>query len=351
MMMNKILFFFFFVLFAALSIALFSFAQLHEFLSSQGFHSDDETSDKVIVTIETGMSVRRISTLLHEQKIIPNPHLFIWVWRLLYASHPIQAGEYEFLPEEKPADILRKLTSGGVILHSVTIPEGWERKQITRLISEKFSLSLDRLNDLTVTGTNLLPDGLIVTDLEGFLFPDTYLFPRTVQENIIIQTMVRKFFSVFTDTWKSRAEEIGLSMLEVVTLASLIEKETGVGDERALIASVYHNRLKKKMRLQCDPTVIYGLPDFDGNLTKKDLEYDSPYNTYKYAGLPPGPICSPGKGALEAALYPESTLFLYFVAKGDKSGRHVFSKTLAEHNRAVYKEQILPIRQRKKGSH
>ena len=174
--------------------------------------------------------------------------------------------------------------------------------------------------------------------VEGYLFPETYFFQKQASAEKIIRAMIGRFKSVFTKEWKNRAQELGFSVHEIVTLASIIEKETGVAKERSIISSVFHNRLEKGIRLASDPTVIYGIENFDGNLTRQDLRTRTPYNTYTNYGLPPGPIANPGKAALEAALYPADTPYLYFVAKPDNT--HHFSTTLAEHNRAVRKYQL-----------
>jgi UPF0755 protein len=174
---------------------------------------------------------------------------------------------------------------------------------------------------------------------EGYLFPDTYLFPKDTTSEEIISTMVKRFRSVFKPEWKNRAEALGFSIHQVVTLASIVEKETGVASERPVISSVFHNRLKRKMRLESDPTVIYGIKDFDGNITKKHLAEPTPYNTYVIRGLPPGPIANAGVGAFEAVLFPADTKFLYFVSKKDTT--HQFSTNIKDHNRAVRKYQLI----------
>jgi UPF0755 protein len=180
--------------------------------------------------------------------------------------------------------------------------------------------------------------GITADTLEGYLFPDTYYFPSGLESKSIITAMVKQFRIAFKPEWQTRAEELGMSVHEVVTLASIIEKETGAPEERPLISSVFHNRLKKGMRLETDPTVIYGIPDFDGNIKRRHLNTYTPYNTYKIKGLPPGPIASPGAAALEAALYPAQSKYLYFVSK--KDGTHQFSATIKEHNAAVRKYQL-----------
>ena len=180
--------------------------------------------------------------------------------------------------------------------------------------------------------------GIDSDNLEGYLFPDTYFFEKGMPPETILATMVTRFQKVFVPAWKNRARQRGLSVHQVVTLASIIEKETGTPDERALISSVFHNRLKRNMRLQSDPTVIYGISNFNGNLTRKDLKTPSPYNTYIIKGLPPGPIANPGRLAMEAALFPVNSKFYFFVSKNDTT--HHFSATLKEHNRAVGKYQL-----------
>jgi UPF0755 protein len=174
------------------------------------------------------------------------------------------------------------------------------------------------------------------SDLEGYLFPETYHFPKDYTAREIVETMVKQFLRTFQPPWEERAKQLDLSVREVVILASLIEKETGQADEKKLISSVFHNRLRIGMKLDCDPTIIYALKEegrFDGNLRKRDLSWDSPYNTYVYAGLPPGPIANPGKESLEAALFPADEDYLYFVSKND--GSHHFSSSFVEHQRAV----------------
>ena len=174
--------------------------------------------------------------------------------------------------------------------------------------------------------------GIGASNLEGYLFPDTYKLSWGTTPNGVARVMVEQFNRTFTDSLSKRAEEIDLSLAQVVTLASMIEAEAKDGNERDLISAVYHNRMRRGMLLQCDPTVIYALPDLNRPLLLKDLEVDSPYNTYRYPGLPPGPICNPGRASIVAALYPADVNYLYFVATGE--GSHIFSTTLTQHNLA-----------------
>jgi UPF0755 protein len=173
---------------------------------------------------------------------------------------------------------------------------------------------------------------------EGYLFPDTYFFPKDTTAEAIVTTLVSGFQRIMTDRRLERTRQLGFSLHEVVTLAAMIEKETGAAEERPIISSVFHNRLKRGMRLESDPTVIYGIEDFDGNITRKHLAEKTPYNTYRIKGLPAGPIANPGEAAIEAALYPAETDYLYFVAK--KDGTHQFSTNITDHNRAVVKYQL-----------
>ena len=176
-----------------------------------------------------------------------------------------------------------------------------------------------------------------LTTLEGFLFPETYFFSRAETEREVLSAMIDQYRRVFNSDFQKRAKEIGMSEYNVLTLASIVEKETGIDSDRPLIASVFHNRLNRRMRLDSDPTVIYGMKNFDGNLTRKHLRTPTPYNTYTRYGLPPTPISNPGRASLHSVLYPAENKYLYFVARGDGSSK--FSRTLSEHNKAVWKYQ------------
>jgi UPF0755 protein len=237
-----------------------------------------------------------------------------------------------------PLEILDTLQQGKVHLHKITVPEGYTLEQIAQQL-DKASLvaAADFLK--TATCQSLMRELKIEgKSFEGYLFPETYLFPKGIKPEDIIRIMVKNFQTVFQPPWHERARKLGLSAHEVVILASIIEKETGTAPERPIISSVFHNRLKKGMRLESDPTVIYGIPEFDGNLTRKHLRTPTPYNTYAGKGLPAGPIANPGKGALHAALFPSDTNYLFFVSKNN--GSHYFSTNLKEHNNAVRKYQL-----------
>lgn len=292
-----------------------------------------------LVNIENGTSVRHTSKMLAQRGLIPSAWLFSFTSTL--RGGKIMAGEYQLNSKFSPLQVLEILEQGKVYLHKITIPEGYTLRQIALLLqinniikAEEF---LEAAKDVSLS-TQLLGAG--ATGFEGYLFPETYHFARNAPAKYIIKAMANHFKEIFNEELKTKAAESGFTQHQIVTLASLIEKETAIDTERPLIASVYHNRLKKGIRLQCDPTVIYALEQsgrFDGNIRREDLELNSKYNTYRYSGLPPGPIANPGEASIMAALYPAETNYIYFVSRND--GTHKFSKSLEEHNQAVYKYQ------------
>ncbi len=292
----------------------------------------------IIVTITPGQNFNKTVSDLSHHHLINSPLKFKLIARLKAYDRKIMAGEYELSASMSPLTILETLTNGKIRLHRLAIPEGFDIKQIAQRAEssgfcgqEKF---IKAATDPKFTQKMRIP----AQTFEGYLFPDTYLFPKDITAKQIITAMVKQFRTTFSDAWEKQAESIGFTIHEIITLASIIEKETGVASERPVIASVFHNRLKKNMRLESDPTVIYGIKDFNGNITKKDLQRLTPYNTYLVSGLPPGPIANPGAESIKAALFPARTNYLYFVAKRDKT--HQFSATLKDHNRAVRKYQL-----------
>ncbi len=299
--------------------------------------AESEPLEKFI-TVDQGESFKSLVSKLRDAGIIRHPLKFRLLGRIKGYEKKIKAGEYRLSAVMPPAEILEKILKGDVHLYRLTVPEGYNLHQIA-LAVEETGLGTKTGFIAAATDSSLVHEkGIDAGTFEGYLFPETYYFPKTVTSRKIISAMVRRFRSVFTDDWKKQAEKLGLSIHQVVTLASIIEKETGAVEERPIISSVFHNRLKKGMRLESDPTVIYGITDFDGNITRKHLTTPNPYNTYLMKGLPPGPIASPGLKALEAALFPEDTRFFYFVSKRD--GTHQFSANLNDHNQAVRKYQM-----------
>jgi UPF0755 protein len=290
------------------------------------------------LVIAPGDNFAAITEKLEEAGLVDERLKFEVLARWKGYERSLKAGEYRLAPSLTPLELLVTLNKGLVVLYPVTIPEGFNIRQVASRV-EKAGLSDHETFLSAATDPALARELEIPADtVEGYLFPDTYSFARGADAEKIIRTMTAQLRSNFPGEWEKRAEALGLSIHEVITLASIIEKETGVAHERPLIASVFHNRLAKNMRLQTDPTVIYGIKDFDGNLTRHHLEEMTPYNTYRIRGLPPGPIANPGLASIRAALYPAETDYYYFVAKPDRT--HQFSATLAEHNRAVRKYQL-----------
>jgi UPF0755 protein len=296
--------------------------------------------DSVTVTISKGSSVSAIARLLYRDKIISNYYYFRVYYQLLFKNLSFKTGEYRFDRPMNMKAVIAKLHQGLVVLHKITFQEGLTVSEISQLVASHGALNISVGEFMRCARDPRLIASLDpqAPDLEGYLFPDTYMVRKETGAEEFVQMMVNRFKDTFTHTMRWRAHELNLSIRQVVTLASLIEKETSSREERFLISSVFHNRLRRKMGLDCDPTIIYALKRdhlYNGKLGWKELKYDSPYNTRLYRGLPPGPICSPGFDSLEAALYPENTRYLFFVAKNSTS--HYFSETLAEHNRAVQK--------------
>ncbi len=290
-----------------------------------------------IVDILPGTSVGGVAEILHTRNLIASPRAFKLLVRLTASEGDIRAGEYEISAAQSSRQILAHLRKGETVLHWVTVPEGLRIEEVAAIVAESLVLSQERFTALTSDGEFIASLGVDAPHLEGYLLPETYAFSKGVMEEQVIRKMVREMLALFDEAKRARMKTLGLNLHQLLTLASIIEKEAGVASEAPLIASVYHNRLQKKMRLQSDPTVIYGIEDFDGNLRRRDLIRDGPYNTYRRAGLPPTPIANPGRSSIEAALNPAATSYLYFVSRNDRT--HVFSETLAEHNRAVDRYQ------------
>jgi UPF0755 protein len=303
--------------------------------------ASDHPVNKIVV-IPEGATFLQAAALLEREQLIRSRSMFVMLGKSQEADRKIQPGEYEFNGAMPPAEILSKLLTGRVLLYAVTIPEGYTINQIADVLEGQHITSRTEFLRVASDRTFIKTLGISAETVEGYLFPDTYRFARATPPKDVIRTMVDQLGHVVTGEWQARAKEMNLTFHQVLTLASVIEKETGAGDERPHISSVFHNRLKRRIPLQSDPTVIYGLPNFDGNLHKKDLFHPSPYNTYRWAGLPPGPIASPGADSIRAALYPAMSKYLYFVSRND--GTHHFSATLLEHNKAVEKYQKRPFR-------
>lgn len=288
--------------------------------------------NSVTVTVKPGMTASEIGTLLYQQGLIKNVTLFRGILHAKGLQNSLQAGEYSLSSAMNIQTIIGMLAKGEVAYREITIPEGLTIDEIAKLLEEK---NLAVAAAFSAAAKDYLPYDYIQPSPianykpEGFLFPDTYRIPRGMKEKDLLQTMTFQFDSLFTPVMRVRAQEMGLSVKDMVILASLIEKEARYADERPIIARVFMNRLKAGMPLQSCATIQYILGYPKPELTIKDTEIPSPYNTYQNMGLPPGPIANPGMASIQAALFPADTDYLYFVA--DKTGKHHFSKTYDEH--------------------
>jgi len=296
---------------------------------------------EVFVDLPAGAGVAGIAERLADAGVVPDVWTFRLAAHLAGVDRRLEAGEYRFATAATPREVAARLARGDVFTKPITFPEGQTIAEMAGVFGRS-GLGTSAEFETAARDTSLVaefdPDA---QTLEGYLFPSTYALPRRTGAAGTVQAMVTEFMRTFDAHLRDEATAEGMTPREVVTLASIIEKETARPEERPLVSAVYRNRLKLGMLLQCDPTVIYALMlagRWDGNIRKPDLQIDSPYNTYRYAGLPPGPIASPGRPSLEAALHPADVKYLYFVSRND--GTHVFAETLEEHNRNVAKYQI-----------
>jgi UPF0755 protein len=306
------------------------------------------SGDETFVELPAGSSVAAMAARLTESGIVRDALTFRIAARLSGNERRLQAGEYRFAGAATAADVVGRIARGDVYAHSVTFPEGLTIREMAELFGET---PLGSAAEFRAAAGDT---GLVAAidpgarSLEGYLFPDTYSLSRRAGAEAMIRSMVSRFERTFDAARRERAAAVNMTPREVVTLASLVEKETAVPAERATVAAVYLNRLRIGMPLQCDPTVIYAMMlagRWRGNITRADLQIDSPYNTYRYRGLPPGPIASPGVGAIDAVLAPADVPYLYFVSRND--GTHVFASTLAEHNRNVAEWQVRYFQRRR----
>lgn len=295
---------------------------------------------KLLITIPRGATLYEISHILEESGVIENARLFVYAAKYLNAEKNLKAGQYLLPAHASNHQILRTLQNAVPQSVRMTIPEGKDMHFIARAI--QFKLPIDTVQFMRSIADTAFCRQLNIraNTLHGYLFPNTYFLDPGMNERDIIRVMVREFNKFFDAALQARSEELHLTKHQVVTLASIIEGETADADERYYVSAVYHNRLKKNIPLQADPTVQFIIPDGPRRLYNKDLEIDSPYNTYKYRGLPPGPVNNPGKASIMAALYPANVEYLFMVADG--SGKHIFSKTLDEHLKA--KKQLDRLR-------
>lgn len=304
---------------------------------------NSSNTEIIVFEVPENSTLKKIARDLQQKDLIGYDWAFTVLAKVKRKETLIMAGEYELSPSMTPEEILTRMVSGKTVLRRFTVKEGDSAWEIAPLLAKAGILTQPEF-EAALTSPELLQQMQIAApSFEGYLFPQTYQFPRGAKPAKIISAMLDQLNAVWEPDWDRQMMIAELTKHKVITLASIVEKESGDAEEHAKIASVFFNRLKKKMRLQSDPTVIYGIPNFNGNLTKEDLTTPSAYNTYVIDGLPPGPIANPGESAIRAVIYPAQTEYLYFVGNGN--GKHVFSKTLEEHNAAVNLYQKQPAKE------
>jgi UPF0755 protein len=299
------------------------------------FQPVGNTDPAKTVDIPTGAGLFEITGILNEAGLVHNRPFF---WALVIgkgAARHIKAGEYEFSCKLSPSEIINKLIRGEKKYYNVTIPEDLNASDISQRLLSFRLIKEEEFLRLLADREFISSIGIEAESLEGYLYPDTYRLDRSMTAREIIRIMVTQFWKEITPAIRKRAEEMGMTIHQLVTLASIIGKESGASSEKPLISAVFHNRMKRGMKLQSDPTAIYGLPGNVKIVLSKHLKLDNPYNTYRIKGLPPGPIANPGIDSIRAALYPARVNYLYFVAQND--GIHHFSADFADHTNAVLK--------------
>ncbi len=305
---------------------------------------DPSTLHTVVFDTEASQHFKQMASQLETQGLVRSGFAFRMLARYQKKDTQIKAGEYALRASMAPQEILDIMVRGETIPRRATIREGMTIVEIGKVLEEAGITDRGAFERALADGELLREEGIQALSFEGYLFPETYNFRRNTQARHVIKAMHEQLKRRWSSEWSARAADLGMSMHQILTLASIVEKESGNFDEQPIIASVFHNRLKINMRLQADPTVIYGIQNFNGNITKRDLQTETPYNTYVISGLPPGPIANPGLSAIKAVLYPAETKFLYFVGNGE--GRHVFSENLDQHNDAVNRFQRSGARRR-----
>jgi UPF0755 protein len=308
------------------------------------------TANEQFVEIPSGTGTRAIGERLVSAGVIRDAFSYRLALWMSGRATQLKAGEYRFSDSMTPRQVIDKIARGDVYVTSVTFPEGLTIEQMAHIFEMAGFATAASFVEAARNVSLVSAFDPKARDLEGYLFPDTYALPRRTDAPRLVRLMVERFEHALTAEMRTSAASRGVSVRELVTLASLVEKETAKGEERPLVAAVYSNRMRIGMGLQCDPTVIYALQRagrFTGNLRREDLAFDSPYNTYRYAGLPPGPIASPGKASLDAAVHPAAVDYLYFVSRND--GSHQFASSLEEHNRNVQKFQVQYFRDLRAG--
>ena len=325
------------LLVGAALVALSYWSNYSDFVGSPASSVHEER----VVEIPRGAGPKTVARVLSAEGVVADEVFFALYLREKKAAPKLRAGEFRFWTDQTPKDVLEVLVSGTEVGYSVTLPPGLRIEDMAARVEAAGRGSATRYLELARDGEYIAAAGLGIdpppSNLEGILLPNTYSFPRDAGADDVVAAQLKAFKKVWDERRLARAAELGMTPYEVVTLASIVEKETGVASERPLIGGVFHNRLKKGMRLESDPTIIYGLKNYDGNIRKSDIRRPHPWNTYVIPALPPTPIAGPGVEAIDGVLWPTETKALFFVAMGD--GTHYFSETYAEHSRAVDRYQ------------
>jgi len=321
--------------FLALIAVFFIFFSL---LVNYSVKSIDNKNTTVVVDIPTGSSFLKITEILSDAGIVKNRVFFCSLAVFKAAVRSIRAGEYEFRTSMTPSAVIDKLRHGEIKIYKVTIPEDLSVEEIAGRLKEFRLIDEETFFKLAEDKEFLSSMGIVADSVEGYLFPETYYLDRSMNTRQIMKIIIGEFWKKVTPEMIEKAKKMGFSVHEFVTLASIIGKESGEKSEKPLISAVFHNRLKRKMPLQSDPTAVYDLSDFQGKVLRSHLQRKSPYNTYLILGLPPGPIANPGLDSLQAAINPAPVDYLYFVSKRD--GSHFFSSSLAEHNSAKHRYRL-----------
>jgi len=292
----------------------------------------EEHGNNCIVHIRSGMSLGQISDSLYSHGILQDRDRFYSAAKLSGIARKLKAGTYQFCGKQNNYSVLKRLVRGDILLIKVTVREGIWARDIASILHERIGIDSEAFMQAVKDPSLCHLYGIEASSLEGYLYPDTYYMHEGLRPEEAIDVMVRHFFKMVSDTLVKQAEIMDMSLHEIITLASIIEGEAALPSERPLISALYHNRLKRRMRLQADPTIQYLIPDGPRRLLSRDLEIDSPYNTYLHGGLPPGPVNNPGIACIHAALYPDNAPYLYMVANGD--GSHTFSTNMNDHLKA-----------------
>jgi UPF0755 protein len=303
------------------------------YISIQLFVPSNIGNINIEVHIPEGSTYRQAIEILSKNRLLRDKNLFLFIGKITFVDKRIKAGYYSFWGNMSPYEIFKKLVEGKIIESNITIIEGDSLSEIAEKLEKNNIMTVETFESLSKNKNFLKSLNIDAPSLEGYLFPETYRIPKGSKPEAVLTLMVNMLRKNFDESMISRMKELNMSENQILTLASIIEKEAVVDEERPIIAAVYHNRLKRGMPLQADPTAIYGIKSYKSKITRRDLQNKTRYNTYVIRGLPPGPICSAGIKSIRAALFPADVPYLYFVSNRD--GTHYFSKTLDEHIRAI----------------